>query len=331
MMSKYDIVCIGDTAIDAFIRLNEASVQCDINKKNCQLCLSYADKIPYESLDIVAGAANASNVSVGSARLGLKTAMLTAIGDDDFGKQVLEVYKKEQVATEFVKINKSRLTNYHFVLNYQAERTILVKHNLYDYYNPEKIRQVPWIYFSALAENSLPFHNQLADFLELHSDIKMGFTPNTFQLKLGKKKLKRIYKNTYVLLVNREEAQRILEVDNPDVKILFRDLHKLGPKLVVITDGPKGAYASDGHHEYFMPIYPDPAPPFERTGCGDAFASAFMAGLVHNLSFVEILRQAPINSMSVVQYTGAQKGLLTTKQIEGFLKKAPKNYYPKNI
>ena len=89
----------------------------------------------------------------------------------------------------------------------------------------------------------------------------MGFNPGTFQLRFGAEKLRDIYKHTYVLFVNREEAAFILHTKNEDVKTLFKGLHKLGPKVVVITDGPKGAYASDGINQYFMPPYPDPKPP----------------------------------------------------------------------
>ena len=137
--------------------------------------------------------------------------------------------------------------------------------------------------------------------------------------------------------MNFEEAQKILQ-NSPRAKsrgqiakLLFRGLHKLGPRIVAITDGPDGAYVSDGENQYFMPIYPDPAPPFERTGAGDAFSTGFMSALIYGLPMTEALRWAPINSMSVVQYTGAQKGLLTKKQLFNYLKKAPKNYHPRKI
>lgn len=331
-MKTHDIVCIGDTTIDAFIRLHEASVHCDLNQQNCQLCISYADKVPYDSLQIVPAVGNAANVAVGTARLGLRSAMFSAVGSDDYGRQILGVYRQEKVNSDLVRVNRGRATNYHFVLNFRAERTILIKHNLYQYYDPRKIGSMTkWIFFSALGENSLPFHRRLASYLMKNPTIRMGFTPNTFQLKLGAKKLAGIYRNTYALLVNREEAQRILGGKTSEVKTLLRGLHALGPRTVVITDGPAGAYASDLKTQYFMPIYPDPKPPFERTGCGDAFASGFMAGLIKGLPFTEVLRWAPINSMSVVQYTGAQRGLLRQSQLMNYLKKAPTGYKPKKI
>lgn len=333
---KYDLVAIGDTTIDTFIRLHDASVHCDLNHKNCQLCLSFADKIPYETLDVVAAVGNSSNLAVGASRLGLKVSLLSAVGSDYFGQQILGVYRREKVSKEFVRVNHDVITNNHFVLNFKAERTILIKHNYYKYFEPTKIGAPEWIYFSSMAENTLPFHRKLAAHLRRNPQIKMGFNPGTFQLKLGAAKLKKIYRHTHVLFVNREEAARILRVNlstssRSNIKKLFKGLHKLGPKIVAITDGPDGAYASDGANQYFMPKYPDPKPPFERTGCGDAFSTGFMAALVNGLLVTEALRWGPVNSMSVVQYTGAQLGLLTKKELLQYLSKAAKHYKPKRI
>lgn len=338
-MPKYDLIAIGDCTIDAFIKLHDASVHCDLDHKNCQLCLSFADKVPYESLTVVPAVGNASNVAVGSARLGLCSAAFTAIGEDFFGKQILDVYRRERVGREFVKINRSQQTNYHFVLNFKAERTILIKQNHYQYHDLKKIRNVKWIYLSSLAGNNLQIHLELGKYLKKHPEIKIGFNPATFEMEMGAKKLSDIYKCTYVLFVNREEAQRILSAKgglasggkNQNVKILFRGLHRLGPQIVAITDGPDGAYASDGQNQYFISRYPDPKPPLERTGAGDAFSTGFMAALIYGYEVATALRWAPINSMSVVQEIGAQKGLLTKAQLLKLLKSAPKSYHSRKI
>ncbi len=78
-----------------------------------------------------------------------------------------------------------------------------------------------------------------------------------------------------------------------------------------------------------MPLYPDPAPPKERTGAGDAFASTFVAAAAKGMQLEEALLWAPINSMNVVQKVGAQAGLLTEKELLHYLHTAPKNYHPK--
>ncbi len=319
--------------MDAFIGLQEASVHCDPKHENCQLCMPFATKIPYESLTVVPAVGNASNVVVGARRLGLHSAIISAVGGDHYAKEIFDWYKKEKVSTEFVEINKKLPTNYHFVLNYEAERTILIKHQDYEYYDPRKLdNRTNWLYFSSIGEHTLPFHQHVGEYLKKHPEVKMGFNPGTFQLRFGVDKLKEIYRHTYVLFVNREEAEFILKKKaGVPMKDLFDGLHKLGPKVVCITDGPKGAYASDGTEHYFMPPYPDSKPPVSRTGAGDAFSTGFLCGLIYGLSVHDALRWAPIESMHVVQFFGAQTGLLSKPQLLQFLKKAPKNYLPKKI
>ncbi len=328
---KYDLIAVGDTTIDAFIRLHDATVNCALDKKKCPLCLSFADKVPYETLEIIPAVGNASNVAVGLARLGFKTAILTAIGDDYYGRQILKTYKKENVGRTYVKINKGVETNYHFVLNFQAERTILIKHHEYSYPDPSLLDDVGWMYFSSIGENTLRLHEKISDHLCKHENIKMGFNPGTFQMKLGIGTLKDIYLHTHVLFLNREEAQRVLNSPDKDIKKLSSALREFGPKIVVISDGPDGAYAFDGKDIWFTPSYPDPKPPFERTGAGDAFSTGFMGALMAKESISKALMWGAINSMSVVQYTGAQRGLLTRAQIQHLIDNAPASYSVKKI
>ena len=80
-----------------------------------------------------------------------------------------------------------------------------------------------------------------------------------------------------------------------------------------------------------MPPYPDPKPPLNRTGAGDAFASTFTSAFALGKSIREALRSAPINSAYVVQQIGAQKGLLMREQLEKYLAIAPENYRPRKI
>jgi ribokinase len=188
-----------------------------------------------------------------------------------------------------------------------------------------------WIYLTSLASNTFPYHIAIADYLEAHPETRLAFQPGTFQMKLGFDEMRRIYLRTDIFIVNVEEAQRMLNTDSRDIKLLMKKISGYGPKLVLITDGPKGAYMFDGDHSYYMPIYPDPKAPLERTGCGDAFASTFVSALAMGKSPLEALTMAPVNPMSVAQFVGAQEGLLTHEQIDWWLKQAPGDYKVKEI
>ena len=329
-MKQYDFLAIGDSTTDAFIKLKDASVHCNIDKERCEICLRFKDKIPYEEVYVVPAVGNSANASVAAARLGLQSALMSNIGDDYFGQEALDALKKESVSAEFVTINNGKKTNYHYVLWYEDDRTILIKHQEYDYRLPY-FNDPKWVYFSSMGENSLAFHEVFERYMNEHPKVKLAFQPGTFQMKFGRKKLAGIYKRTEVFICNKEEAQRILEVSETDIKKLMKSLADLGPKIVVVTDGPAGAYAYDGQSAWFMPPYPDPKPPYERTGAGDAFSSTLVAALCLGLSVEEALRWGPVNSMSVVQYVGAREGLLTRDKLEKYLSEAPADYIPKLI
>ena len=326
--NNFDFVAIGETTIDAFIRLKEATVRCDANNENCQLCVNFGAKIPYESVTEIAAVGNAGNASVSASRLGLSSALVANVGADDNGKKCVNSLRKDGVNTDFVIINPDKDTNYHYVLWYEKERTILQKHSNFDYKLPD-IGETKWIYLTSLGENSLPFHKEILKYLKKHPETKMAFQPGIFQIKFGKDALKEIYEAAEVFFCNVEEARTILGNDEHDVKKLMEEMRKLGPKIIVITDGINGAYARDGENYYFMPVYPHQ--PFERTGAGDAFSSTFVAGLAMGKSIEEALIMAPINSMSVVQKIGAQAGLLTLPELEKYLQQAPEDYKPRKI
>jgi sugar/nucleoside kinase (ribokinase family) len=186
-----------------------------------------------------------------------------------------------------------------------------------------------FVYLSSLPADTLQYHLDIINWLKKNRTVKLVFQPGTFQMQMGSTALAPLYQMSHLFVVNKEEAMQILNIHD-DEKVEIQNLliktQKLGPEIVCITDGPAGAYMRYQNKNYFMPIYPDPKPPFERTGCGDAFASCFTALLVLGKTPLEAMRYAPVNSMNVVQEIGAQKGLLTLSEIENWLSKAPADY-----
>jgi len=323
-----DVVSVGDVVTDAFIKLIDDQAETYENEKGKWLAMPFGTKLPFDHAEVIEGVGNAANASVAFARLGLGSAFVANVGGDNYGRDIINAMHKNGVDTRFIRINPDKKSNYHYVLWYKEERTILIKHEEYDYHWPHlRPDEVPkWIYFSSISEHALPFHDQLSDWLDDNPEVKLAFQPGTFQIEAGTERLKRVYSRSEVLIVNREEAAEVGGGNHDDINDLFDKLHALGPKTVVITDGPKGAFASNGQERLSMPVYPDPGPPVERTGAGDAFASTFVAALIKGNNIEGALQWGPINSMSVVQKVGAQAGLLSEEQLEQYLKQAPDWY-----
>lgn len=327
---NYDFVAVGDIVTDAFLKLKEAEVECDEHHEDCTLSMPFGDKIPYENVWIVPAVGNSPNAAVSAARLGLRSALVSNLGDDFQGKECLAALAENNVSAEFVKAHPGGKTNYHYVLWFEDDRTILIKHEKYDYRWPA-LGETSWMYLSSLGEYVDGYHEMIADYLAAHPKVKLAFQPGTFQIRLGTEHLRRIYERTEVFFCNKQEAQRILSSNENDEKKLMAEIAGLGPKIVVVTDGPKGAYAYADGKAWFMRAYPDPKPPYERTGAGDAFSSTVTAALALGQPLEEALRWGPVNSMSVVQDVGAQAGLLTREKLEEYLKSAPEDYNPKPI
>ncbi len=330
-MQEYDFVAIGDIVTDEFIELREdrAVVNKTLTGRNI-LSMYFGDKLEFNGYVNVPAVGNSPNAAVSAKRLGLKTGLVTDIGDDEGGKEIMDWLEKEGIDTTFVDIHPGKETNHHYVLRYGPERTILIKHETYDYVVPN-MGNPKWVYFSSVGEHGLQYHHDVADYVRSHEGVKLAFQPGSFQIALGHETLKDIYELSELFFCNKEEAQQILNSDSQEISELLHAMQELGPKIPVITDGPNGAYALAEDGVWHMPMYPDPAPPVDRTGAGDAFSSTFTAALALGHDVPTALRWGPINSMSVVQYIGAQEGLLTVEQIQEYLAKAPEDYQARKI
>jgi sugar/nucleoside kinase (ribokinase family) len=329
---QLDILAIGDIVVDAFIRLEDAELICDANKENCKLAVRYGDKVPYKFVEVCNAVGNAPNAAVSASRLGLSAGLLAFVGDDQNGRDCLDTLHKDNIDTTLVKTDTTKPTKYHYVLWYDVDRTILINNVTFPY-SLGDIGSPKWIYFSSVGGTSIGLYHEVTAYLTAHPEIKLAFQPGTFDIQQGKEVLKDMYSLSEAVCINVEESQKILRETSRDLKVLLKGMATLGPKIILITDGIDGAYGYDtrlgDEGFFFMPVYPHE--PVERTGAGDAFFSTVVSCLAMGKLLDEALTWGPVNSMSVVQQIGAQKGLLPREKLEEYLKNAPADYVLKKI
>lgn len=328
----FDLISVGDSVVDTFIPLTDAKIIND--KGEMMLGLRYGDKIPVgDSVSIVAG--NACNNAVGAARLNLKTAIYTHVGnkdDDENDFRIKQKLKKEGVDIRFITEDPNLPSNHHIVLNFKGERTILIYHQPWKYKLPD-LDKTKWVYFTSLGPTFTQSNlvGELTHYLE-RTNARLLFNPGTFQIKMGVKKNARLLSLTEVFIVNMEEAKIILgfdESEKVEIKKLLKGIADLGPKMVVITDGEEGSYGFDampagrqGEKFYHLGIFP--AKLLEMTGAGDGFATGVLAGLFHGKDLAEAMRWGAANGASVVEQVGPQAGLLTYQGMQEKLKENKK-------
>lgn len=319
-MENFDLLSIGDASIDTFMTPLDTETLCTIDKKTCLIAFPYGEKLPVKNLEFTVGG-NAANNSVGAKRLGINTGIVLTMGDDSVGNLIVDKLKTEGVDATYVVQQPGTMSNYSTVINYSGERTIFVYHAPRSYEFPIKLPVVPWIYLTSMGESFGPFYNHLLDWLKVNPTIKVAFNPGSWQLRAGYEAIAGMMSVTYLLYVNREEAQKLTKFGDSAgrERDLLIALSKLGPKISVITDGGNGSMAYDSVNGKFFKVGILPVDAYERTGAGDAFGSASLSALIHGKTLDEALLWGTVNSASVIGYTGPQKGLLKIGEMDEWI------------
>lgn len=330
-MNRYDVMSIGDAFEDILILPTDLKVKEDRSfASGFGVSFELGEKIPLKDVDYEIGG-SACNTSVAFSRLGLSPAIISVVGNDMPSEKIFNCLQNEGVDSSNMIVNKKMKTNFSVIFRMEEGRSIFIYHGLKDYstLTIKKSLKTKWFFLAPLGENTTNLENELVAHISENGSL-LAWNPGAIQIKRGASSYRNLLKNTAVLNVNREEAIKFMNYPvRPSIEETLKRLHNLGPKIVVITNGKSGAKAFDGHTFYDVPALPNIVR-VDSTGAGDSFAAGFVSKLI--LSdwdgvtidedlITDALRWGIINSNSVITQIGAQKGLLTRKELEkGVLK-----------
>ena len=100
---------------------------------------------------------------------------------------------------------------------------------------------------------------------------------------------------------------------------LTKKMQSLGPKIVAVTDGKRGASVVSESGWIKMEAYKVHS--VDDTGAGDAFCAGFITGIIENKELETALKMGLANGASEVTKIGAKNGLLYKKEMEKWLRK----------
>ncbi len=114
-MKKFDVIAIGSALKDIFI-LNK-----DMSCSGTKVCHPFnpevlGDKIKIKKMYFDIGGGG-TNTAATFGNMGLKTALVTRVGDDLAGKEIFKTMKKFKVNTELITRDKKEETGYSVKLN----------------------------------------------------------------------------------------------------------------------------------------------------------------------------------------------------------------------
>ncbi|MBO3800442.1 MAG: sugar kinase [Candidatus Brockarchaeota archaeon] len=310
------VIGIGEVLID-FIGVEKASLDKVINFKRC-----------------FGGAP--MNTIVGVARLGVEAGAIAAVGDDPFGKFIIEEFKKNSVDISQVKIKKGVRTTLAFIVNDPAKgwvcifyRSPWLKHTSdsllspkdidYDYISRARILHVSGF---ALSQN--PGRRALFKAVRYakKKGVGVSFDP-TLRLDVWhsktilKKMCVQMLKLADIATFSREEASFFFGTSNP--KEVADKVLKYGVRIVGVKLGSKGS---------FIKVKNGPevsAPAFQVnvvdvTGAGDGWNAGLLLGLCKEWSIEQCITVANAVGALVVTKPGAITALPYKEELKRFLR-----------
>lgn len=323
---RYDVITLGSATIDVFANTDATYIKTRNSGSKELLSYPAGSKILINDLRFEIGGGG-TNTALAFSRLGLKTAWLGKLGDDEPGKQIKDFLKKNKI--DFLGNSGDGKTGYSVILDSKGhDRTILThkgENNFLDLKTDIDVEKLNtrWFYFSSMMGRSFQTQKKLARFAK-KKNIKLAFNPSSYQARQGYKSLGSILKNTELLVLNLEEANLLLQKNLKNTDNILKRLSALGPKMVIVTNGPEGAYCLDSQDNTKYTIYPHDSKILETTGAGDAFASSFLSGYMIKKNIKDALRYGLANSESVIRNYGAKNILLTKEEIEKKIKRPTK-------
>jgi sugar/nucleoside kinase (ribokinase family) len=305
-MNTPTIVSIGKATQDVFVKSASAFTQFEHKGVKYEQ-LPVGQKLDLDEVVFATGG-NVTNAAVTFARQGLHSKFVWSLGTDVASEAILQELDKEGIDTSGVIQHDDYRASYSVVIMLDGgERTILN----YKGTSLEKagngldlscIETAEWVYVSSLGDIDLL--EEIVTVAAQHG-VKVMLNPAGSELKEADK-LKTILEDVAVLAVNKEEAQQI--VHGETLEELTRHALHYCP-VVIVSDGPNGALASDGKTIVSAGMYED-VPVVDRTGGGDAFGSGFLSYYAQGKSLRDSIIFASANSTSVVTKVGAKAGIL---------------------
>lgn len=331
--TKLDVLTIGGATRDITFYTDEGEIVKgkDLTKQRL-VGFEYGAKMIIDKVFYTTGG-GACNTAVSFSRLGMKVGSLMAIGSDENGCEVVCELEKEGVKTNFIKVLKGQRTAFSFVVGLaKAKEHILFAYrgasdNLSITKNDLIKIDADWMYVTSLSGPNWQKILNTAFTYAMDQGTLIVWNPGNKQLQAGASKLGKFLSMTEILILNRDEAIELVAsiIKNKNdkrlksIKFLFNELRNLGCSFIVITDGAKGAYASNGKI-YHSPILKGLTRK-DTTGVGDSFGSAFVAGYINNNNIIDALRWGIVNSAYTTAQTGAHNGLLKKKELEKHVSK----------
>jgi 5-dehydro-2-deoxygluconokinase len=285
-----------------------------------------------------------ANIAVGMARLGKKVGFIGKVSDDQFGRFVTNYFQKEGIDISNIAVAKNgeSLGLTFTEIASPTDSSILMYRNAVadlalspEEINEEYIKNAKSIVISGTALAASP--SREAALLALEYAKKNGtivIFDIDYRSYTWKSKAELVVYSSAVarlsdiILGSREEFDLMESLlrpeDSTDQEIAQRWFAQ-GNQIIVIKHGKEGstAYSDDGQKYVIKPF---PIKLLKSFGGGDAYASAFLYGLMEGWDIIDCLEFGSGSASMLVSSHSCSEAMPTVDEIKSFISKEKQEY-----
>jgi ribokinase len=260
-----------------------------------------------------------ANFLVAIARLGGNCGFIGAIGDDDYGRFLLNDFRNENVDTSMTIVKSNYSTPVNFIMVVKGEKSIIQSPKMQ---STRLIRnELDETYISnAKVLHTTLIHQDVAEEaikIARNHDIRISIDLESQIARKGWKKLSKSLLQADILLPNKDGAKMITKCPTPESAANF--LIKKGIPIVIITMGKKGCLITTKEFQKLIPAY-NIEPIVDTTGAGDTFNGAFsMAFWIKKWDLEISCKYANAAAGLKLMKLGARTGMPYADEVSKFL------------
>lgn len=259
---------------------------------------------------------SAANFATQSTRLGVKTMLVSCVGDDRYGQLAVKEITQTGIDTSCLLVLENQPTGiFVYAHDQKGDRIVVVEPGANKFlekrvFEEEKLLDAQVVHIAG----SFPMLiDRVADLTSANGMI-LSIDPGRAGMDLNYDK---VLKRTDILFVNQRELKDYFKV-NPSETAL-RSLAKSFPGIVVVKMGEKGAIATDGFEYCTSDVFEVPV--VDTLGAGDSFAAGFITAWMRSERIEQALNMANAVAALTITQAGAQNGQPTLDEVARLLRR----------
>jgi len=300
----FDFVTLGSATKDTFLFLDKALLKPGVNRHFLEIPTD--KKIDVNKVLEFSGG-SATNAAATFSAFGKKCAVISKIGNDEYGQFIMNDLNKRKISTELIKVSNGETPFSNIVVSSGGDMILLIHRGIESTLSLEDIQldfKSKWLYIGPLPCKNTDLLLNVLKFAKAN-DMRTVLNPGSLELNLKLKKMAPLLKYVDIISMNDDEAKKFVGYSND-----INNLSKLAENVnetAIITKGDKGSLVLSEENLYIANSFKSKQINF--VGAGDAFLSGFVNAIDDGKDIEQAITAGSFNASNVIQKYGAKEGI----------------------